>query len=166
LALIDKGKILEVGTGKGFMALELASRGHRLVSIDIDPGAKTFARSIARAKRLEKRVSFKIMDCACLKFQDRAFDYVVSVDFFHHLTAPVRGLKEMARVAKDTLVIADLNKSGTKLFSRIHAKEGRVHEESRIAFQQIRGHLTKEQFLVKTYRRKFHTVLVARRKEF
>ena len=46
-----------------------------------------------------------------LKYKDNLFDYVISVNFIHHAKNPVKCLKEMIRVVKNKLIVADLNKT-------------------------------------------------------
>ena len=43
------GNILEVGTGKGYFALELAKEGVRFISVDISEEEQEFAKQIGRA---------------------------------------------------------------------------------------------------------------------
>jgi ubiquinone/menaquinone biosynthesis C-methylase UbiE len=155
------GSILEVGTGKGFLTAELARRGVRLTSIDIDGKNLKMAKAVILPGRLKNRIIFKVMDCRALPYRKGSFDCVISIDFFHHLKSPVRCLGEMMRVTRRKLVIADLNKSGADLFERIHAREGRHHERTRMPFPEMKKRLQERGLHVKTYRRDFHTVLVA-----
>ena len=138
-----EGNILEIGTGSGHMAIALARRGFNLVSIDLDGKAQKTAKSKLKAFGLDKLVTLKIMDAERLRFKDTAFDDVISVNFLHHAKAPVKCLKEMARVAKKKLVIADFNKKGERIAEKIHGMEGHTHPRSRLSPGSIAALLRK-----------------------
>lgn len=138
-----KGNILEVGTGSGHMAIALARRGFRLVSIDLDRKAQKTANSGLKALELDKLVTLKIMDAERLRFKDNAFDYVISVNVIHHAKFPAKCLKEMARVAKNKLVIADFNRKGERIAEKIHGMEGHTHPRSKLSLGAIAALLRK-----------------------
>jgi len=140
---LAKGNILEIGTGSGHMAIALARRGFRLVSIDLDRKAQKTAKSRLKALGLNNLVTLKIMDAERLRFKDMAFDNVISVNFLHHAKAPVKCLKEMARVAKKKLVIADFNRRGERIAEKIHGMEGHTHPRSKLSLAAITALLRK-----------------------
>ncbi len=158
------GKILEVGTGKGHLAVEMARRGFRLTSIDADPAALAFAKAHLNALKLGSFVNLRKMDAGKMAFRSRAFDAVVSMDFFHHADAPAACLKEIMRVTRRALAIADLNKKGRRVMERIHRCEGRHHAVSKLASGALKKQLSKNGFFVKVYRKQYHTCLVAERR--
>ena len=97
-AKISEGKMLEVGTGRGHMAVVLAKNGFKLVSIDLDRKAQNAAKLKLKSLKLDKFVLLKIMNAERLKYKDNSFDYVISVNFIHHAKNPSKCLKEMIRV--------------------------------------------------------------------
>ena len=102
------GNMLEVGTGRGHMAGALARKGFKFVSIDLDKKGQEVAKTHLKALKGRKSVSFKIMNAEKLRYKNSSFNYVISVDFIHHAKHPVKCLKEMIRVVRNTLIIADI----------------------------------------------------------
>ena len=158
---IIQGSVLEIGTGKGHMAIALARRGLRFTSIDLDRKSQNIAKVNLKAMKLEKFATFRIMDAEKLKYRDGAFDYVVAVNFIYHSKNPVKCLKEMFRVTKNKLIIADLNKKGSHILDEIHKLDGHKHEISKISINGIKKILQKYGPLFTTYKNSCQVVLVA-----
>ena len=159
-----KGKtILEVGTGRGYMALVLARKGLTLTSIDQDRKILRAAQNILKHYKLEKSAVLRFMNAEHLRFRDRSFDYILAVNFMHHARKPVRCLKEIIRVVKEKAVIVDVNKRGARILEKLHAQEGHVHERSKIEFHEIRELFIKSGMKLKTYRSRCHRVIVAKK---
>jgi len=90
---------------------------------------------------------------------------VISVNFLHHAHNPLRCVKEMVRVAKNILVLADLNKKGERIMDKVNALEGHSHPRSKVAFKALKVFLEKSGMRVKTYRGVCETALIARKEE-
>ncbi len=161
----SKGGILEVGTGSGHMAIVLAKKGFRLVSIDLDKNAQKTAKSGLKALGLDKLVTLKIMNAERLKFRDNAFDYVISVNVLHHAKAPVKCLREMARVTKRKLVVADFNRKGERIAEKIHGMEGRTHPRSKLSSGATIALLRKSGMDVTKHNDSCQYVLIAKKGE-
>jgi ubiquinone/menaquinone biosynthesis C-methylase UbiE len=162
-AKISGGIILEVGTGKGHMAVVLANNGLKVVSIDLDRKAQKTAKLKLKRLKLDKSVSLKNMNAERLKYRDNSFDYVISVNFIHHAKNPVKCLKEMIRVVKNKLIIADLNKRGEKVMEKVHALDGHRHAASKMSLLGVKEYLEKAGLVVKVYRDVCQTVIIAKR---
>jgi ubiquinone/menaquinone biosynthesis C-methylase UbiE len=162
-AKISEGKMLEVGTGRGHMAVVLAKNGFKLVSIDLDRKAQNAAKLKLKSLKLDKFVLLKIMNAERLKYKDNSFDYVISVNFIHHAKNPVKCLKEMIRVAKNKLIIADLNKQGEKVMEKVHALDGHKHEASKLSLLGVKEYLEKTGLVVKVYKDVCQTLIVAKK---
>ena len=71
------GKVLDVGTGTGVVALEVVNaigeQGY-VTGIDLSDGMLSVAREKALQKGLEGRVEYLKMDAENLKFSDNSFD--------------------------------------------------------------------------------------------
>ena len=155
--------MLEVGTGRGHMAVVLAKNGLKLVSIDLDRKARNAAKLKLKSLKLDKFVLLKIMNAERLKYKDNSFDYVISVNFIHHAKNPVKCLKEMIRVAKNKLIIADLNKQGEKVMEKVHALDGHKHEASKLSLLGVKEYLEKTGLVVKVYKDVCQTLIVAKK---
>src|SRR5215471_7516195 len=67
---------LDVGSGTGFLALELAERGHRVTGVDFAPEMVALARGKAAARGIAVR--FEEADAEQLPYPPGRFDLVVS----------------------------------------------------------------------------------------
>jgi len=162
-AKIREGIILEVGTGRGHMAVTLAKNGLKVISIDMDRKAQKVAKLKLKSLKLGKSVSLKHMNAERLQYKDNSFDYVISVNFIHHAKNPVKCLKEMVRVAKNKLIIADLNKKGGKIMGKVHALDGHRHAASKMSLLGVKEYLQKAGLFVKVYRDICQTIIIAKK---
>jgi 2-polyprenyl-3-methyl-5-hydroxy-6-metoxy-1,4-benzoquinol methylase len=124
-----RGPALDVGTGKGLLAIELARRGLEVVSIDVDDQERELARLLAGAAGMTSRIRFDRGDGARLPYAEGQFGCVAMMDVLHHLVEPSPVLREMARVVEvgGMIVMADFDEQGFELVSRIHRAEGGEH---------------------------------------
>jgi ubiquinone/menaquinone biosynthesis C-methylase UbiE len=160
----EKGKsILEIGTGRGYMVLTLAQKGFEVTTIDSYHKIQRSAKAILKHYRLEKLVRFKVMNAERLKFKNGSLDYVLAVNFMHHAKNPMRCLREMLRVAKEKILIVDVNKRGVYVLEKVHAQEGHYHERSKIGFPAVQKFFRKANMKVKAYRSKCQTIIIAQK---
>jgi SAM-dependent methyltransferase len=96
------GKLLEVGSGPGRLAVRLAREapGTTLTGVDISDAMVERAARRAAGAGLSERVRFEVGDVAALPLADGEFDGVVSTLSLHHWSDPARGLAEIHRVLK------------------------------------------------------------------
>jgi ubiquinone/menaquinone biosynthesis C-methylase UbiE len=98
---------LDVGCGTGFLAFELAGRGHRVTGIDFAPAML----AEARRKAVERGVAvrFEQGDAEQLPFASGSFDLVMSRHLLWTLAHPEMAIDEWARVLRPggRLVIVD-----------------------------------------------------------
>jgi ubiquinone/menaquinone biosynthesis C-methylase UbiE len=120
--------VLDVGTGKGLLALAFAEREARVTSVDPDPEEQALAALLASEAGLDHRLSLVRGDAAHLPHPDATFAAAVSMDVLHHLTNPQPVLREMARVVRPggTILLADFSDEGFDMVSRVHRMEGGV----------------------------------------
>lgn len=161
--LAKGGSMLEIGTGKGHMSVVLAKEGFRLISIDLDRKAQNIARMHLKSIKRSSSIILKIMDAEKLRYKDNAFDYVISVNFIHHAKNPGRCLKEMIRVAKNKLIIADINKRGERIMEKMHKRDGHSHGISKMSLKGIEALLKKKGMEVRVYEDICQTVLIAKK---
>ena len=162
-AKLAEGEILEVGTGKGHMAIVLAKKGFKLISIDLDRKARHIARTGLKAMKLDKLVTLKIMNAERLQYKDNSFDSVISVNFIHHAKNPSKCLKEMIRVTRNKLIIADINKKGERIMEKVHRLDGHSHAASKMSLEGIGAFLKRAGMKVKVYRDTCQTILIAKK---
>jgi SAM-dependent methyltransferase len=96
------GKVLEVGSGSGRLAVRLAQEapGRTLIGVDISDAMVERAAHRAAGAGLSERVRFEVGDVAALPLPDQRFDGAVSTLSLHHWPDPARGLTEIHRVLK------------------------------------------------------------------
>ncbi|MEE4311365.1 MAG: iron-sulfur cluster assembly scaffold protein [candidate division KSB1 bacterium] len=124
-----EGPVLDVGTGKGHLALAIAKTGRRCVSIDVSETELSYAKLNAIYYRLDELIKFKIQDAKALPFEPHSYDAVMSAALLHHLINPQHVLSEMIRVCASNgkIIISDLNEQGLILLEQILKKEGKDH---------------------------------------
>jgi SAM-dependent methyltransferase len=93
-------RALEVGCGEGVIAGKLQDRFDEVVALDL-PDA-----GLRRDWQAYHGPRFLHADAHALPFEDRQFDLVVAVEVLEHLTDPVKGLRELARVGRRHLVVS------------------------------------------------------------
>ncbi len=120
---------LDIGTGRGMMAMALARRGLNVVSVDINEDDQALALLLAAEAGLEKRIQFVCTDASALSFPAGYFACTVMMDVLHHLEDPVSVLEETARVLRlgGLLILADFSLEGFDLVAQVHQEEGREH---------------------------------------
>lgn len=98
IGLNGKGRILDVGTGTGFLALLLAKLGYEVVGLDFAEKMLEIGRE--KARKLGLDVSFVQGTCEHLPFASNGFDAVVNCRVMWTLTEPVKAVEEWKRVLK------------------------------------------------------------------
>jgi demethylmenaquinone methyltransferase/2-methoxy-6-polyprenyl-1,4-benzoquinol methylase len=105
----EGGRVLDVATGTGLVAREIARRSAaRIVGIDLSPEMLHGARAAIRRDRLEARVSLCLGQAERLPFGDDAFDAVTFTYLFRYVEDQAATLAELARVLKPGGVLAGL----------------------------------------------------------
>lgn len=99
---LSRGKILDVGTGPGYLPIELARLAPNavIVGIDISRDMIKIARRNAEGSGVSN-VKFMVEDANKMSFEDSSFDLIVSTGSLHHWRKPLRVINELYRVLKD-----------------------------------------------------------------
>lgn len=84
---VDGKKILDLGCGRGDLAIELARRGAKVVGVDYSIDGIKIAHDALKyqSKKIQKSVKFYVQDAKKLNFEANSFDVIVSYDVFEHL---------------------------------------------------------------------------------
>jgi ubiquinone/menaquinone biosynthesis C-methylase UbiE len=105
LGVPPRGKVLDVGTGPGFVAIEVArlleGTGCRVVGMDLSRVMLTIAAENAAREGLNGVLTWREGDAKTMPFDDDEFDLVVCNDSLHHWEDPLPVFDEIARVLKE-----------------------------------------------------------------
>lgn len=104
-----KGRLLDIGTGSGFMVMDAAKYGMVSVGLDISKDSISLCRMLAKRELTAaelKRAKFIVGDAENLPFKTKEFDRVVSIALLEHLQNDKKAIKEIARVTKLNALIS------------------------------------------------------------
>jgi SAM-dependent methyltransferase len=130
LDLREGQRVLDFGTGAGWLARLLNQMGVAATGIDVAESAVEFARAAADAspQRMDRiALQFETYDGYRFPFEDGAFDRIACFDAFHHIPNKQTIFAEFARVLKD---------GGRATF----VEPGGHHHESDQAKSEIKEH--------------------------
>ncbi|MEJ2726819.1 MAG: class I SAM-dependent methyltransferase, partial [Deltaproteobacteria bacterium] len=99
---LNAGLILDLGTGPGYLPIEIVKRSPQLhvVGIDLSRRLIKMAQSKAFKAGLDDRLHFEMGNAARLTYHDNTYDMVISTGMLHVLRDPLQVLKESYRVLK------------------------------------------------------------------
>ena len=105
LGVPSGGRVLDVGTGPGFVAIEVArllqGSGCEVVGLDLSAAMLTLAAENAQREGLDGMLSWREGDAKAMPIDDGEFDFVVSSGSLHHWEDPLLVFDEIARVLRD-----------------------------------------------------------------
>lgn len=99
--------VLDVGCGPGLFTYHLAARARRVVGTDVSPVM------LARAQGFET-VQANAED---LPFPDGSFDIAFEANLLHHVPRPAAVISEMARIAREAVVVIEPNRNNPVMFA-------------------------------------------------
>jgi len=137
------GPALDVGTGKGLLAMALARRGLEVVSVDVNAEDSELAAALARDARLDSRIRFLLQDARSLPYPNASFGCAAMMDVLHHLDDARPILAEMARLVRPggAIVAADFTEEGFALVDSVHRADGVEHPRSGCSLEGAQGFL-------------------------
>jgi len=93
------GPVLDVGSGTGRLAFEIAKRSKGLHVTGIDP-SKEFVAWAVRTNPFPDRIGFQVGEAQDLPFADATFVAAVSLLVFNFIPDPAKALRELRRVTR------------------------------------------------------------------
>ena len=103
------GRLLDLGTGTGYVPARLTRRRAHAVVVGID---RKLAHLLAGRRRGIPQLRV-VADATALPFRPRSFDGALSTLFFHHFDEATneRIVREMRRVSRHCVVVVDLRRT-------------------------------------------------------
>jgi len=104
LPKISRGIILDVATGTGDVAIEIAERypqNVRISGVDLSDKMIDLGKAKVRQAGLEERITLDTGDVYSLDFKDNTFDGAIIAFGIRNVQDYKKGIKEMSRVVKD-----------------------------------------------------------------
>jgi ubiquinone/menaquinone biosynthesis C-methylase UbiE len=100
LALRENGRVLDIGSGTGSLAIEIKRAFPRAEVVGLDPDPKALAIARRKATRASMSIQFDRGFADALPYPDASFDVVTSSLMFHHLppSDKEQALREVRRV--------------------------------------------------------------------
>jgi len=129
---VEKGMVLDLGTGPGQIPIKLAMRNPSLIIHAIDLSDAMLRRAAMDATRwgVEMRILFNQGDVKNTGYDPALFDMVLCNSVLHHVPDPVQLIREMGRICKPSgaLFLRDLRRPN-RLMYRYHVRtHGRNYE--------------------------------------
>ena len=155
---VEGRTILDVGTGTGRAALQMARGGARVTGIDASEEMLAVARQRASEEHLA--VTFTVGDAHQLDFPDKSFDVVISLRVLMHAPAWRACLGELCRVATSLVVVDYPSARSFALFQAmarrvIHACGGRTEPYRVLRDRAVAAELARAGFRVRSVHRQF-----------
>ncbi|WP_316506994.1 class I SAM-dependent methyltransferase [Nitrosopumilus sp.] len=126
---LEKGEFLDLGTGPGTQAIEIAEIGFKVTGSDISESA------IKKAKEVSNKVNFVVDNTLESKFEENSFDHILDRGCFHIFSQNKRMeyLKYIKRILRKNGIVflkcmskkeRDLSEDdGSQKFSEIEIRE-------------------------------------------
>ena len=121
LGSASRGRILDVGTGTGELALEAARHGRQVVGVDFSPQMLSLGRAKVKAQGWEEAVQLVLGDALVLPFRDESFAGSITGFALRNVTSVEQLLAEIWRVVKPggRLVCLELTRPRTTWWGRV-----------------------------------------------
>ncbi|MGP1543878.1 MAG: class I SAM-dependent methyltransferase [Candidatus Fimenecus sp.] len=101
--VIKGKKVLEIATGPGILAKNVAYAAKSMTATDYSEGMIKQAKKNINLKNL----SFEVVDAMTLPYHDKSFDVVIIANALHIIPEPEKAISEISRVLKyDGILIA------------------------------------------------------------
>ena len=161
-----KGNILDIGSGKGIMALSLARAGYSFTSVDNNEEMLKITALNLAYENLLSQAELHVMDAYSLEFKENSFDNVFMIEALHHMDDVERIFSEIDRVLRKNgqIILADFNKEGLRIVDHIHEREGHKHKTSFVGKNEADSCLARNRYGIEKYEDKCHWILIAEKR--
>ena len=101
-AKLDSGIILDIGTGPGYLPIEVVRRAPniRVDGIDLCPKVIEIAQRNAKEAGLAAKIRFQVGNANKLRFENDSYDMVICTGVLHSWKNPARAINECYRVLR------------------------------------------------------------------
>jgi ubiquinone/menaquinone biosynthesis C-methylase UbiE len=117
---IEKGTVLDVGTGPGVFPIFLSKSlpEVRFKGIDLSSVMVEIAKKNAIEEGVGSRIEFGVGSAYSLPCEDHSIDLLLCINTLHHLDHPIEFFNEVARILKEegAFVIVDFHRDVSFLF--------------------------------------------------
>lgn len=96
-----KQRILDIGCGTGFLSLELARDGHKVLGMDIDMNLVKLAERTMKTDPYQSKLGsldYQVSDFSTWDNQGKIFDVVIFIRSLHHIPKPGRALDKARHI--------------------------------------------------------------------
>jgi ubiquinone/menaquinone biosynthesis C-methylase UbiE len=118
---VATGRVLDVGTGPGRIAIRIAklNPAFSIDAIDLSKSMLSLAEQNAREQGIGDRIRLSLGDAKRIPFADQTFDLVVCHNMLHQLPDPLVTVREIDRVTKPegAILIRDVRRLPAALMS-------------------------------------------------
>ena len=99
---LKEGLILDLGTGPGYLPIEIVKRSPsvRIDGIDLSRKLIDMAQANTIKSGVANKLNFEVGNAARLRFKDCTYDMVITTGMLHTLKNPIKVLRECFRVLK------------------------------------------------------------------
>jgi len=125
IGVTGAGRVLDVATGTGDVALEIAAQtapSVSIVGVDFCPEMVELGQHKVEASRHAGRITLQVAPCEEIPFEDRTFDAATIAFGIRNVVDRAKGLTEMRRVLKDggRVVILEFSTPTSALFRTLY----------------------------------------------
>jgi demethylmenaquinone methyltransferase/2-methoxy-6-polyprenyl-1,4-benzoquinol methylase len=125
IAYAENGHILDVATGTGDVALEIAARtppSVRITGVDFCKEMVELGIEKVKSSPFAERITMEVAPCEAIPFPDESFDSVTIAFGIRNVVDRLLGLEEMYRVLKTggRVVILEFSTPSSKLFKALY----------------------------------------------
>src|SRR6266545_2180972 len=125
IAYTERGKVLDVATGTGDVALEIAAQTPstvQIVGMDFCKEMVDLGIEKVKASPYAGRITMEVAPCEAIPFPEQTFDAVTIAFGIRNVVDRLQGLKEMHRVLKTggKVVVLEFSTPDSKLFKALY----------------------------------------------